>query len=75
MCVIQRIFYVIKLTNFHTCNIKLNKKNLGQLIKESTSKYRIIKVHTNDKMKMKQVDIVVSPPAFVWDPNLTHVGP
>ncbi len=23
------------------------------------------------KSEMKQLDVVVSPPAFVWDPNLT----
>ena len=23
------------------------------------------------KIKMKQLDVVVSPPAYVWDPNLT----
>ena len=30
-----------------------------------------LNVHEHRWAKIKQLDVVVSPPAFVWDPNLT----
>ncbi len=30
---------------------------------------RVVKIHRN--LEMKQLDVVVSPPAFLWDPYLT----
>ncbi len=37
-----------------------------------SSKFGLVKYRQTDRQKaMKQLDVVVSPPAFLWDPYLT----